>query len=161
MSLSAVYPGTFDPVTNGHLDVIKRAASLYDRVVVSVAHSVGKNPLFTVKDRVGMLKEAVKGIKNVEVVDFKGLVVDHAVKMSAKVVLRGIRMISDFDYEFQMALTNRKLNPDIETVFLTPNENSSYLSSKLIKEVAFLGADVSRFVPEHVRKKLKRKYQDE
>ena len=157
MTRRAIYPGTFDPVTYGHLDVIKRAAALYDKVFIAVAQSDEKSPLFSVEERVAMITEAVAGIANVEVEAFEGLVVDYAVKKSAKVVVRGLRMISDFEYEFQMALTNRKLNLDIETVFMMPNESYSYLSSKLIKEIALLGADVSEFVPGNVEKKLKEK----
>ena len=157
MTRRAIYPGTFDPVTYGHLDVIKRAAALYDKVFIAVAQSDEKSPLFSVEERVAMITEAVVGIANVEVEAFEGLVVDYAVKKSAKVVVRGLRMISDFEYEFQMALTNRKLNLDIETVFMMPNESYSYLSSKLIKEIALLGADISEFVPGNVEKKLKEK----
>lgn len=157
MIRKAIYPGTFDPVTYGHLDIVERAARLYDKVVIAVAHSSEKAPLFSVAERVTMLKDAVGCYDNVVVEDFDGLVVNYAVKESSKVVIRGIRMISDFEYEFQMALTNRKLNSDIETVFMMPKESYSYLSSKLIKEVARLGADVSKFVPENVKKKLKEK----
>jgi len=157
MTRKAVYPGTFDPVTYGHLDVIKRAAGLYDKVFVAVAHSKEKKPLFSVEERVTMMAEAVRGYKNVSVEDFDRLVVDYALARSAGVVIRGIRMISDFEYEFQMALTNRKINSEIETVFMMPNESYSYLSSKLIKEVARFGADVSKFVPAEVEKKLKEK----
>jgi pantetheine-phosphate adenylyltransferase len=157
MTRRAIYPGTFDPVTYGHLDVIKRAAALYDKVFIAVAQSNEKSPLFSVEERVAMMTEAVADINNVEVETFNGLVVDYAVNKSAKVVVRGLRMISDFEYEFQMALTNRKLNPDIETVFMMPNESYSYLSSKLIKEIALLGADVSEFVPGNVEEKLKEK----
>jgi len=158
MKQIAVYPGTFDPVTYGHLDVIKRASVLYDRVFVAVAHSEQKNTLFSVEERVEMLDEAVSEYENVTVEDFNGLVVDYATSKSAKVVIRGLRMISDFEYEFQMALTNRKLNPKIETVFMMPNESYSYLSSRLIKEAALMGADISKFVPANVQKKLKRKF---
>ena len=157
MTRKAIYPGTFDPVTYGHLDVIKRAAAIYDKVFVAVAHSGEKKPLFSAEERVAMIKEATSGIDNVEVEDIDGLVVDYAVNKSARVVVRGLRMISDFEYEFQMALTNRKLNPDIEAVFMMPNESYSYLSSKLIKEVASLGADISKFVPDNVEIKLKEK----
>ena len=159
MIRTAVYPGTFDPVTYGHLDVIKRASAIYDKVFVAVAHSAEKSVLFTVEERIGMMAEAVAGYDNVEVEDFDGLVVDYAVSKSARIVVRGLRMISDFEYEFQMALTNRKLNCRIETVFMMPNESYSYLSSKLIKEIACLGADVSSFVPKNVEKKLKEKLQ--
>jgi len=157
MTRKAIYPGTFDPVTYGHLDVIKRAAALYDNVIIAIARSDEKSPLFSVEERVNMLEEVTSGYSNVEVEAFDGLAVDYAVKNAAKVVIRGIRMISDFEYEFQMALTNRKLNSGIETVFMMPNEAYSYLSSKLIKEVARLGADVSEFVPAIVEKKLKEK----
>ena len=157
MANIAIYPGTFDPVTFGHLDVIARASKLFDKVFVAVAHSAEKGTLFSAKERVAMMSGAVTGLKNVKVEAFDGLVVDYAVSKSAKVVVRGIRMISDFEYEFQMALTNRKLNVDVETVFLMPSEAYSYLSSKLIKEVARLGADVSKFVPKSVEKKLKEK----
>jgi len=157
MTRTAIYPGTFDPVTFGHLDVIKRVAVLYDRVFVAVAHSSGKNTLFTVGERVNMLKEAVSGSRNVEIEDFDGLAVAYARSKSAGVVVRGLRMISDFEYEFQMALTNRKLDPGIETIFMMPNESYSYLSSRLIKEAVQMGADVSPFVPGNVEKELKRK----
>lgn len=156
MTRKAIYPGTFDPVTYGHLDVIKRAASLYDEVFVAVATSKEKGVLFSTEDRVGMMTEAVKGFANVKVEAFGGLVVDYAAKKNIHVVIRGLRMISDFEYEFQMALTNRKLNKEIETVFMMPNESYSYLSSKLIKEVARLGADISSFVPPNVAEKLKK-----
>ncbi|MFC1548594.1 pantetheine-phosphate adenylyltransferase [Candidatus Omnitrophota bacterium] len=157
MTTRAVYPGTFDPVTYGHLDVIRRASALYDKVFIAVAKSSEKSPLFSPEERVAMMNEAVSAYKNVEVEAFDGLVVDYALNKSSKVVVRGLRMISDFEYEFQMALTNRKLNSDVETVFMMPNESYSYLSSKLIKEIAQLGADVSEFVPENVEKKLKEK----
>ena len=157
MNQITVYPGTFDPVTYGHIDVVKRVAALYDRVYVAVAVSERKDTLFTVEERVAMLKEAVSECKNVEVESFDGLVVDYALGKSAKVVIRGIRMISDFEYEFQMALTNRQLQPQVETVFMMPNAAYSYLSSRLIKEIAELGADVSKFVPPHVEEQLKGK----
>ncbi|MBU1895059.1 MAG: pantetheine-phosphate adenylyltransferase, partial [Candidatus Omnitrophica bacterium] len=151
-------PGTFDPVTYGHLDVIKRASVLYDKVFIAIAPNEEKFPLFSPEEREVMLKDATKKYNNVEVEIFNGLVVDYALKKSAKVVLRGLRMISDFEYEFQMALTNRKLNDDIETVFMMPNESYSYLSSRLIKEASKLGANVSKFVPKNVEKKLKEKF---
>ncbi|MDD5634540.1 MAG: pantetheine-phosphate adenylyltransferase [Candidatus Omnitrophica bacterium] len=157
MTKNAIYPGTFDPVTYGHLDVIRRASALFGKVYVAVAESTEKVPLFKTSERVKMIKEAISEFNNVEVEAFDGLVVDYADSKSAKVVIRGLRMISDFEYEFQMALTNRKLRPDVETVFLMPNETYSYLSSKLIKEIATLGADVSKFVPKNVVKKLREK----
>jgi pantetheine-phosphate adenylyltransferase len=156
----AVYPGTFDPVTYGHLDVIKRVSSLFDKVYVAVATGSRKKVLFSAEERIDMLTDAVAEYDNVVVEDFNGLAVDYVKKKGAKVVVRGLRMISDFEYEFQMALTNRKLSPDIETVFMMPNESYSYLSSKLIKEIAFMSADVSKFVPKNVEKKLKEKFQE-
>ncbi len=157
MTRKAIYPGTFDPVTYGHLDIIARASILYDKVFVAVASSREKEPLFTAEERAMMLKEETQTFGNVEVEVFNELVVDLAVRKSAKVIIRGLRMISDFEYEFQMALTNRKLNPDIETVFMMPKESYSYLSSRLIKEVACLGADISAFVTRNVENKLREK----
>jgi len=157
MNRKAIYPGTFDPVTYGHIDLIKRAAGLYDKVFVAVAHSPDKKPLFPIKDRVDMLKKATSQFKNVSVEDFSGLVVNYAKRKKAKVVLRGLRMLSDFEYEFQMALTNRKLDSFVETVFMMPHESYSYLSSKLIKEAAKLGATLTDFVPGYVEKALKKK----
>jgi pantetheine-phosphate adenylyltransferase len=157
MCQAAIYPGTFDPVTNGHIDIIKRAQEAFSEVVVAVAHNPHKKPLFSVKERVDMLKIATADLKGVEVVDFDGLVVEFARKRKSKVLIRGLRMLSDFEYEFQMALTNRKLAPDIETIFLMPHESYSYLSAKLLKEAVALGADVSCFVPDSVEKALKKK----
>ncbi len=157
MCQAAIYPGTFDPVTNGHIDLIKRAHEIFSEVIVAVAANPSKKPLFDIKDRVAMLKKATAGLKGIEVVDFDGLVVDFARKHKSKVLVRGIRMISDFEYEFQMALTNRKIAGDIETIFLMPHESYSYLSSKLLKETASLGADLSSFVPDFVEKALKEK----
>ena len=157
MTRKAIYPGTFDPVTYGHIDVIKRASTLYDKLYIAVARSVKKKPLFSSGERIAMIREAVRGMGNVEVEEFSGLVVGYARQKKVKVVIRGIRMISDFEYEFQMALTNRKLDPEVETVFMMPNESYSYLSSRLIKEVAQLGADISDFVPDNVERELKRK----
>ncbi|MFA5311199.1 MAG: pantetheine-phosphate adenylyltransferase [Candidatus Omnitrophota bacterium] len=157
MCRRAVYPGTFDPVTYGHIDLIKRAQEIFPEVIVAVAHNPNKKPVFSAKERVAMLKEATKGLKGVEITEFNGLVVDYARKHNAKVLIRGLRMISDFEYEFQMALTNRKLSADIETIFLMPHESYSYLSSKLLKEAASLGANLSSFVPDFVEKALKGK----
>ncbi len=157
MNRKALYPGTFDPVTYGHLDIIERASKIYDRVFVGVAHSGDKKPLFSVKDRMIMLKKATEHLKNVEIDDFSGLVVDYAKKKKTRVIIRGLRMISDFEFEFQMALTNKKLTEDIETIFMMTNESYAYLSSKLIKEAVSLGADVKHFVPPFVGKKLKEK----
>ncbi len=153
----AVYPGSFDPVTYGHLDIIKRALKIFDKVVVAVAHNAEKGPLFDVSERVELLKRTLKELKRVEIDDFNGLVVDYVKKKNAAVVIRGLRMISDFEYEFQMALTNRKLSSDVETIFMMPSESYSYLSSKLIKEAAGLGADLKDFVPRFVEKAIKKK----
>jgi len=153
----AIYPGTFDPVTYGHIDLIKRAQEIFSEVIVAVAHNPHKKPLFSVNERIEMLKKATTKISGVEVVDFDGLVVDFARKNKAKVLVRGLRMISDFEYEFQMALTNRKLAPDVETIFLMPHESYCYLSAKLLKEAASLGANLSSFVPDFVEKALKEK----
>ncbi|MFH0877965.1 MAG: pantetheine-phosphate adenylyltransferase [Candidatus Omnitrophota bacterium] len=157
MCQKVIYPGTFDPVTFGHMDVIKRAASLFEEVTVAVAHNSQKNPLFSLQERLDLLKEAVKDIQGVGVVSFDGLVVDFARKNKARIVIRGLRMLSDFEYEFQMALTNRRLADDVETIFLMPSESYSYISSKLLKEAAGFGADLAPFVPACVEKALKRK----
>ena len=154
---TAVYPGTFDPVTYGHIDIIKRASRIFDRVVVAIAHNEDKTPLFSVDERISMLKDAVRGIRNVVVDDFDGLVVDYIKDLGANVMIRGLRMLSDFEYEFQMALTNRKLRDEIETIFLMPHESYSYISSKLIKEAVSLGADVGKFVPKKTKELLIKK----
>ena len=153
----AIYPGTFDPVTYGHIDIIERASGIFDKIIVAVAHNESKKPLFSVKERVSMLKSSLKGMDNVVVDDFNGLVVEYARKVGAKVMIRGIRMISDFEYEFQMALTNRKFDEDIEAIFMMPHEKYSYISSKLVKEAASLGADVSEFIPKPVEAALRAK----
>ena len=151
----AVYPGTFDPVTYGHIDIIKRASRIFDKVIVAVARNPEKEFLFTADERVAMLKDSVAGMKNVAVDSFDGLIVDYVKKAGANVVVRGLRMLSDFEYEFQMALTNRKLAGEIETIFMMPHESYSYISSKLIKEAAALGANLKDFVPRNVLAKLK------
>lgn len=156
-SCVAVYPGTFDPVTYGHIDLIKRATRIFDQVIVAVAHNKAKGTMFTVEERVSMIRDAVKGMKNVTVDDFGGLAVEYVRRKGSKIMIRGLRMLSDFEYEFQMALTNRKLSEDIETIFMMPHEDYSYVSSKLIKEAAGLGADVSRFIPREVEKAIRKK----
>jgi pantetheine-phosphate adenylyltransferase len=153
----AVYPGTFDPITYGHLDIIKRGLLLFDEIIIAVAESSTKDILFSIEERIDFVRETTKDMKNVSIMPFKGLVVDFVKKMKARIILRGIRMISDFEYEFQMALTNRRFAPDIETIFLMPSENYSYISSKLIKESAALGANLSYFVPIFVEEALKEK----
>jgi len=153
----AIYPGTFDPVTFGHIDLIERASKIFDKVIVAVAHNKSKGVLFSVEERVDMLEDAVKGMKNVTIDDFNGLVVDYVRRNGANVMIRGLRMLSDFEYEFQMALTNRKLAGDIETIFMMPHEDYSYISSKLIKEAASFGADLKNFIPKKVAGALKEK----
>ncbi len=152
----AIYPGTFDPITYGHLDVLERAARLFDEVIISVSESSAKKTLFGVDERVDLIKKVIKGIKNTETESFKGLLVNYAKSKNAKVIIRGLRAISDFEYEFQMALTNRKIAPDIETVFLMPHEKFSYISSSLVREIVFLGGDISSFVPPEVAESIKK-----
>jgi len=153
----AVYPGSFDPVTLGHIDLIERASKIFDEVIVAVAHGREKQPLFSVKERREMLVKAVRHLVNVRVDDFSGLAVDYLSKNGINVIMRGVRMISDFEYEFQMALTNRKLSNKIETIFMMPKDTYSYISSRLIKEAAALGADLHDLVPDFVEKALKEK----
>ena len=150
----AVYPGTFDPVTNGHIDLIRRALCIFPKVVVGVAVSPGKETLFDTEERVAMLKQATRRLRAVQVKPFDGLAVAFARRHGARVILRGLRMLSDFEYEFQLALTNRGLDPGVETVFLMPSAEYSYLSSRLIKEAAALGARVEGLVPGFVARRL-------
>ena len=154
----AIYPGSFDPVTNGHLDVIERARKLFDEVVVAVAHNDEKQPLFSLEHRLDLLRETVGKISNVRIAEFEGLLVEFARKEEAGAVIRGLRAISDFEFEFQMALMNRKLDPAVETIFLMPKEEYTYLSSRIVKEIARLGGDVSGFVPACVAKALRGKF---
>lgn len=154
----AIYPGTFDPATLGHVDLINRAAKLFDEVIVAVAGNQGKAPLFPLEKRVSMLEEAVKGMGNIRVIGFNNLLMDCAREQHANTILRGLRAVSDFEYEFQLAAMNRHLDPSIETTFLTPSERYAFVSSTLIKEVASLGGDVSDFVPPQVMEALKTKY---
>ena len=153
----AIYPGTFDPITYGHIEVIERAAIIFDKVIVTVASNTIKQPLFSVEERVKMISNVTRRQKRVEVESFEGLLVDYAKKRNAIALVRGLRAVSDFEYEFQMALTNRKLDDEITTVFLMPHEKYVYLNSSIVREVALLGGDVSEFVPPIVRKKLLKK----
>jgi pantetheine-phosphate adenylyltransferase len=153
----AVYPGSFDPITNGHLDVIHRAAAMFDRVVVAVARNGEKTPLFSVSERVVLARSAVKRLRNVTVDDFEGLLVRYARRKKATVVVRGLRAISDFEFEFQMALMNRTLDAKIETIFLMPKDEYTFISSRLVREIASLGGNVSNFVPRDVERALKSK----
>jgi pantetheine-phosphate adenylyltransferase len=153
----AIYPGSFDPITYGHIDVIRRARRIFARLIVAVAHNIEKDALFSIEERIGLLKKTLKGIPGVEVDSFQGLLVDYARRRKARVIIRGLRALSDFEYEFQMALTNRKIRDDIETVFLMPSEQYSYLSSRMIKEIVALGGDVAAFVPEAVASALRKR----
>ncbi|MCF6236409.1 MAG: pantetheine-phosphate adenylyltransferase [Gammaproteobacteria bacterium] len=159
MKVSAVYPGTFDPITNGHSDLIERASGLFDRVVVAVAANPGKTPTFTVDERVNLARTVLSHLKNVEVCSFETLLVDFVEQSGARVILRGLRAVSDFEFEFQLAGMNRKLSPEIETLFLMPAEQYSYVSSSIVKEVAALGGNISEFVHEDVNDALQRKKQ--
>jgi pantetheine-phosphate adenylyltransferase len=155
MPVKAIYPGTFDPPTNGHVDLIQRGSKLFDHLAVSVLNNPGKDPLFTVSERVEMLQEATRTLGNVSVATFNGLMVDFARQQGATAVLRGIRAISDYEYEFQMALMNRRLAPDIETVFLQPAGRYSFVSSRMVKEVFSFGGDITGLVPPNVLKRLR------
>lgn len=155
---TALYPGTFDPITNGHVDIIARAREQFDKVIVIAAVNAAKSPLFTLDERVQLIRDSVKGISNVTVDSFDGLIVNYAVTHGATAIVRGLRAISDFEYEFQMALMNRKLASTVETVFLMPGEKYTYLNSTIIREVAQMKGDVSEFVPAGVMKKLREKF---
>lgn len=156
-NIVAIYPGSFDPVTNGHLDLIERGAKIFDRLIVAVLSNLEKTPLFTVEERIEMLREATRRWSNVEVDVFAGLLVDYARKRNATVILRGIRAISDYEYELQMAMMNRKMGPNLETVFMIPAEAYSYLSSRLVREIARLGGSVEGLVPPEVELRLRAK----
>jgi pantetheine-phosphate adenylyltransferase len=156
-TVKAIYPGSFDPVTNGHLDLIARAAKIFDHLVVAILRNSQKNPLFTVEERVAMLSEGIAEFGNVSVSTFDGLLVDYAREQRAHAVVRGIRAISDYEYEFQMALMNRRLSPDVETIFLMPDATYSFVSSRLVKEVFRLGGSVDGLVPRFVIERMKDK----
>lgn len=154
MSTRVIYPGTFDPITNGHLDLIERASLLFDEVIVGVAFSSSKQPMFDLEERVALVTAVTRPLGNVRVVGFSGLLVDFAKQHQAKVLIRGLRAVSDFEYEFQLANMNRRLMPELESVFLTPAQENSFISSSLVKEVARHGGDISQFVPEAVTKAI-------
>jgi pantetheine-phosphate adenylyltransferase len=155
MSVKALYPGTFDPPTNGHIDLIQRGAKLFEHLTVAILNNPGKNPIFTVQERAEMLRESTSSLGNVSVATFDGLMVDFARQLEAKAILRGIRAISDYEHEFQMALMNRRLAPEIETVFLQPAGRYSFISSRMLKEVFSFGGDVTGLVPPNVLKRLR------
>lgn len=154
---TAIYPGSFDPLTNGHLDVVQRAAKLFDRVVVAVAKNDSKHPLFTLQERLALVEQGVKHLPNVKAEVFGGLLVDYARRQKAVAIVRGLRAVSDFEFEFQMALMNRKLDECIETIFMMPKETYTFISSRIVKEIARLGGDISPFVPPHVEASLRKK----
>lgn len=154
---TVIYPGSFDPLTNGHLDVVERASKLFDRVIVAVAANADKQPMFTQAERKRQITAAVKPMKNVEVAAFQGLLVDFAEAHQAQAIIRGLRAVSDFEFEFQLALMNRKLKEEIETIFMMPRESYTFLSSRLVKEIAGLGGGIGAFVPANVERALKRK----
>lgn len=153
----AIYPGTFDPITRGHEDLVRRAASLFDRLILAIAESPAKQPRFPLADRVAMAHECLGDIKNVEIIGFNTLLMDFVHEKGAKVIVRGLRAVSDFEYEFQMAGMNRSLFPEVETVFLTPGEQYMFVSATMVREIARLGGDVSKFVQPHVEKRLRAK----
>ena len=156
--LTGIYPGSFDPVTYGHLDIIKRSAEMVDELVVGVLNNKAKTPLFSVEERVKMLEEVTKDIANVKIIPFEGLLVDFARQNDVKVIVRGLRAVSDFEYELQIAQSNRKVAPDIDTVFLATSIEYSYLSSSVVKEYASFGVDVHDFIPEEIRDTLRDRY---
>ena len=151
---TAIYPGSFDPVTVGHLDIIKRAAKLFDNVIVAVLVNMEKKPWFTIDERMSLLKKATEGIPNIEIAGFDGLLVDFAAQRGASAIVKGFRAVSDFEYEFQMALTNRKLDDSLETVFLTSSAENMFLSSSMVKQVGLLGGDISTFVPDGIKDEI-------
>lgn len=159
MAYAVVFPGTFDPITNGHRDLIERASRMFDKVIVAIAENKRKAPFFTLSERVLMTKTVLTHLPNIEVCGFSNLLVEFARDVQAQAVIRGLRVVSDFEYEFQLANMNRRLEPDIETLFLTPSEKYSFISSSLVREIASLKGDVSPFVHESVAEKLKERYQ--
>ena len=154
---TAIYPGSFDPLTNGHLDVIQRAAKLFDRVIVAVAQNDTKQPLFTLAERLALVRAAIKHLPHVEADSFDGLLIEYAERQKAQAVVRGLRAVSDFEFEFQLALMNRKLDENVEAIFMMPKDTYTFLSSRIVKEIARLGGDVSSFVPPHVQTALIKK----
>lgn len=154
----AVYPGTFDPITNGHIDIINRGLRIFDKIIVTVAVNPGKTPLFSLEERIEMIEQSIGNVENVEVAQFQGLIADYLKSVNAIAMIRGLRAISDFEFEFQMSLMNRKLNEDVETVFLMPAQEYIHLNSTLIKEVSSFNGDITEYVPKNVENKLNEKF---
>lgn len=154
----AIYPGSFDPITNGHLDVVRRAARMFDQVIVAIARDTEKTPLFSVAERVHFVQQSVRGLRNVSVDAFSGLLVNYVRRKKARVIVRGLRAVSDFEFEFQLALMNRQLAPKVETIFLMPKDEYTFISSRLVREIAALGGTVSKFVPAAVQQALTHKH---
>jgi pantetheine-phosphate adenylyltransferase len=159
MKKIAVYPGSFDPITNGHLDIVYRALEFVDELIIAILVNPEKLPLFTVKERITMIKQVVPANERIKIDQFHGLLVDYAEKRNARIILRGLRAVTDFDFEYQMALMNRRLAPEIETVFLVPAEQYTYVSSRLVKEISYLGGTIKGLVPDAVEKKMREKFQ--
>ena len=160
MERIGIYPGTFDPITCGHIDIIERSLRIFDKVIIAVSPNPKKESLFSIKERLEMIREVTKGYKKVEIDSFAGLLVDYVKKKRAIAIIRGLRAVSDFEYEFQMALMNRKLNHQIETVFLMPSEEYSYLTSSIVKEIASLGGTVTDLVPKTIEERIRKKFKD-
>lgn len=154
MNKTVIYPGSFDPVTFGHIDIITRASKMFDKVIVGVFTNPAKNPKFSVEERIGFLKETTCSLKNVEIISYSGLLAEYCKSRNVSAIVKGLRAVSDFEYEFQQALTNKELNPQLETIFLTAESNSMYLSSSMVREVAALGGDISRFVPQCIHDRI-------
>jgi len=160
MSKKAIYPGTFDPITNGHLDLVVRAAQIFDEVIIAVSDNPRKNPLFSIEQRMVMVNKAVAGIDNVSIDRFDDLLVNFVNRKKAKFVIRGLRAVSDFEYEFQLASANRRLDENVETIFLTPSESNYFISSSLVREISYYDGDVSSFVPKNVQQSLKKRWKE-
>jgi len=158
MSKIAIYPGTFDPITNGHIDLVKRTLKIFDTVIIAVAPSQRKEPLFTIEERIDLIRKSIKDLKGAKADHFNGLLVDYATKMKSAAIIRGLRVVSDFEYEFQMALMNRRLNADIEIVFMMPSQEYTFLSSTLVKEVASFGGSIKGLVPPPVERAIIKKF---
>ncbi len=158
MKKIAIYPGTFDPITNGHLDLVARAEQIFDEVIIAISYNPRKNPLFDIEERIALVEEAVRDIPHVFVDSFDDLLVNYVASKNAKFVIRGLRAVSDFEYEFQLASANRRMDSNVETIFLTPQESNYFISSSLVREISYYGGDVASFVPAHIQSALVTKY---